>query len=177
MSAQQRVAGAIVVVALGVGVALAAKATVSPGLYVGADPKTAAANLLALARRQAGKGSWQRLRVARVAMLGGQSALAKEIIADVEGGKTEPSDWIRIARIHLEAGNWDAAAPYLARVLTAKPNDEDWLAEIGAWYNLHGGRAKAEELFRRSFELDPENHRNSAVIAGSYIEVKPPVDI
>ena len=177
MATGRWIVGAIVGVALVLGAVVAAKSVVDPALYVGAEPQAAAADLLTLARKQAGNGSWQRLRVARVALLGGQTALAETIIAEVEGGKPEPSDWIRIGRIYLEAGDWAKAAPYFDKVLAAKPNDEDWLAEIGAYHNLRGDRARAEELFRRSFELDPESYKNLATAAGSYVGVSPAVDI
>ncbi len=52
------------------------------------------------------------------------------------------------------------------------PKDEDWLAEIGAYYNLQGDREKAEELFGRSFERG-SSLKNTLAIAGSYIDVEP----
>ncbi len=52
------------------------------------------------------------------------------------------------------------------------PKDEDWLAEIGAYYDLQGDREKAEELFGRSFERG-SSLKNTLAIAGSYIDVEP----
>ncbi len=37
------------------------------------------------------------------------------------------------------------------KAIAMAPKDEDWQAEVGAYYNLQGDREKAEELFQRSF--------------------------
>ncbi len=154
-------------------VALAGKVVVDPGLYVGAEPQAAASGLLGLALQRAGKGSWERLAVARVHILGGQRSAGEAIVDEVLAGKSEASDWYRIGQLYAEAGDWERARGYFDRVVEAKPEDEDWLAAIGAWHNLNGDRATAEALFQRSFQLDPESHKNLAIAAGSYVGVAP----
>jgi len=150
-----------------------AKKVVESSLYVGQPAEEAAANLLELAMVQAGKGSWERLRVARVYYLGGDRDEGRAIIDQITGAKPEASDWMRIGRIYEQAGEWDAAKEAFEKVLAAKPDDEDWLAEIGAYSNLHGEREQAEEYFRRSFAEDPGNERNTSNMAGSYLGVRP----
>jgi tetratricopeptide (TPR) repeat protein len=155
------------------GVAWAKKKDVDAGLYVGVSADEAAANLLELAMVQAGKGSWERLRVARVYYLGGNEDEGQAIIDQITGDDPAISDWMRIGRIYEQADEWDRATEAFEKVLTAKPEDEDWLAEIGAYYNLRGEREQAEEYFRRSFAEDPGNERNTSNIAGSYIGIRP----
>ena len=53
------------------------------------------------------------------------------------------------------------------------PSPADYQAEIGAFYNLHGDRARAEELFARSFAKDPSDVWATANAAGSYVNVRP----
>ena len=73
--------------------------------------------------------------------------------------------------IHGPLAEVDEAA--FDKVLQLAPDDEDWLAEIGAYYNLKGDRAKAEELFARSFKTESNNVYNTAKAAGSYVGVVP----
>lgn len=153
--------------------AVAARKAVEPGIYTGVPPREAAAGLLRLAREQAGKGTWERIAVARFCILGGQREEGQAIIDEVLAGKPEPSDWMRIGRAYAVAGDWDRAQGFFDKVLEAKPKDADWLAEIGAFHNLHDNRTRAEELFRRSFEQDPENYENLAIAGGSYVGVAP----
>jgi tetratricopeptide (TPR) repeat protein len=167
------VAGVLIGMVVGVGIALAGRKVVDPGLFVGAPPPQAASALLKLAREQAGNGSWERIAVARFLILGGRRDECQAIIDEVLAGKPEASDWVRIGRVYVEAGDWDRAKDMFAKVVEAKPKDADWLAEIGAYYNLKGDRAKAEELFVRSFEADPENYKNLAAAGGSYLGVTP----
>lgn len=51
--------------------------------------------------------------------------------------------------------------------------DAPWLAEIGAYYNLNGDRAKAEEYFARSLALESDEVWSTADMAGSYVGVVP----
>jgi tetratricopeptide (TPR) repeat protein len=154
--------------------AWAAKKTIDPGAYTGKPPKEAAAALLAIAKQQAGDGSWENIFVGRAHYLAGQKAEGQAIFDAVTGGrKVEAGDWFRIGKVYFEAGEWDKARAAFDEVLKRKPNDEDWLAEIGAYYNLKGDRAKAEELFGRSFKEDSDNVYNTAKAAGSYVGVVP----
>lgn len=155
------------------GVVMAKSPPVDSSLYVGQAPATAASQLLELATVQAGKGSWERIKVARVYYLSGNKAEGQAVFDQITSGKQDPSDLIRIGRVYEQAGEWDKATEMFDKVLQAKPGDEDWLAEIGAYYNLHGEREHAEELFKRSFAEDSGNERNTSNIAGSYVGVRP----
>lgn len=156
------------------GVAAAKKVGVDPSVYSGKKPKEAAAALLELARAQAEKGSWENIGVGRVYYLSGQKAEGQAIFDSVTGKKSEGGDWIRIGRVYWEAGEWDKAKAMFDKVLQANPKDEDWLAEIGAYYQLKGERAKAEELFTRSFKAEPAKLWNTLRAACSYLGIKPP---
>ncbi|MCD4749566.1 MAG: tetratricopeptide repeat protein [Thermoanaerobaculales bacterium] len=144
-----------------------------PGLYEGKAPRVAADALGDIGLGQAGKGTWQRIRVGRVFYLSGQKEKGQAIFDAILGAKPDAGDWIRIGRVYYEAGEWAEAREIFERVLDLKPNDADWLAEIGAYFNLQGDRERAEELFRRSFDDEPSNHRNTAYVAGSYVGIVP----
>ena len=156
-----------------VGVVLAKSRPVDSGLYVGQQPADAASQLLELAMVQAGKGSWERIKVARVYYLSGNKAEGQAVFDQITAKQQDPSDLVRIGRVYEQAGEWDKAKEMFDKVLRAKPEDEDWLAEIGSYYNLHGEREHAEELFQRSFAADSGNERNTSNIAGSYVGVRP----
>jgi hypothetical protein len=47
------------------------------------------------------------------------------------------------------------------------------LAEAGAYYNLHGDRAKAEELFTRAFAAESDDPWAYAMAAASYLGKNP----
>lgn len=66
------------------------------------------------------------------------------------------SDWLRIGRIYLEAGEWDKATGAFDKALAASPKDAPWMAEIGGHYNMKGDRAKAEEYFAKSFSIESD---------------------
>lgn len=167
------VSGVVVGVLAGVAISWAGRKVVDPGLYTDVEPREAGKALLQLAREDAGKGSWERIAVARFYILGGERALGEEIIGEVLGHKPEASDWMRIGRVWAEAGDWARARDMFVQVVEAKPKDSDWLAEIGAYYNLNGEREKAEELFLRSFEEEADDYENLAIAGGSYMGVKP----
>lgn len=159
---------------LGVSVgAWAAKKGISSSLYVGKSKKEAAASLLEVARRQAGKGSWENIGVARIYYLGGMKGEGQAIIDSVTAKKPEGGDWMRIGRIYYAAGEWSKAKAAFDTALKLEPKDAPWLAEVGAYYNLQGDRKTAEEMFARSFSLEPDEVWNTADIAGSYIGVTP----
>lgn len=169
------IGGLAVTFALGAlaGVAGAKKAGVDPGLFQGKPPKDAAAALLTVARAQAEKGSWENIAVGRVYYLSGQKAEGQAIFDSVTGKKAEGGDWIRVGRVYYEAGEWDKAKAAFDKVLQQSPKDADWLAEIGAYYQLKGDRAKAEELFKRSFDAESGSLYNTLRAAGSYLNVRP----
>lgn len=154
--------------------AWAAKTVIVPGMYAGKPPKEAAATLLPLAKQLAGTGSWENIFVGRVYYLGGQKAEGQAIFDAVTANKkVEGGDWFRIGMVYFEADEWDKAKAAFDKALLLHPNAEDWLAEIGACYNLKGDRAKAEEYFARSFKADPDDLHNVARAAGSYVGVVP----
>jgi tetratricopeptide (TPR) repeat protein len=92
----------------------------------------------------------------------------------VTGRKADPGDWVRIGRVYYEAGEWDKARAAFDKVLQMKPDDEDWLAEIGAYYVIKGDRARGEELFTRSFKREPNSLWNALRAAAAYLKVAPP---
>jgi Flp pilus assembly protein TadD len=153
-----------------VGVAVAKKIAISPNEYVGKSPDEAADALLSVARVMAGNGSWENIHVARVYYLSGHKEEGQAILTRVLGG--EPSDLIRAGRLYYQAGEWDKAESTFERVMALKPNDEDWLAEIGAYYNLQGDRERAEELFQKSFAIG-RSLNNVLNVAGSYVGITP----
>lgn len=164
----------VLLTGVGIGAWAGKKNPVSAADYQGKDPKAAAAALLEIARLQAGDGSWENLAVARVLYLGGDKAAGKEIIDRVLAGKKAAAgDYVRAARIYAEAGEWELARPLFDRVVEMKGDDEDWLAEVGAQYLVHGDRARAEELFGRSFVQDPEALYNTLRVAGAYLGIAP----
>ncbi len=153
--------------------AVAASAKADRSMFDGKAPKEAAETLFTVARAQAGKGSWESIAVARGFRLMGDAAAAKEILDRVTSGKMEESDWMRLGRLHEEAGEWTQAKEAFDRALAADPKDAGNHAEIGAWHNLHGDRALAEELFARALRLKSDDVWVTLNIAGSYVGVKP----
>lgn len=163
---------ALLVLALGIVTVVEAGKNdkVDPALYQGLEASQAAEHLLEKALVQAGKGSWERIAVGQIYYLSGDKDRAEAIFDGIK--KKEPGDWMRIARIYYRADDWDKAKETFDRVMEMAPKDEDWLAEIGAYYNMKGDRAKAEELFNRAFKLDPDNLYNTLSAAGSYLGVE-----
>ena len=164
--------GTLLIVTLGlVGAVEAGKNDkIDPAMYVGQEPAQAAEHLLEKAVIQAEKGTWERIAVGQIYYLSGDKERAEAIFDGIK--KKDAGDWMRIARIYYRAGDWEKAKETFDIVLEEAPKDEDWLAEIGSYYNLQGDRAKAEELFNRSFKLDPDNLYNTLKAAGSYLGVE-----
>lgn len=163
-----------VVFLLGISVGLfAARRGVDPGLYQGRSKEEAARSLLEVGRRQAGRGSWERIAVGRVYYLGGMKSEGEAIFDEVTSKRPEASDWLRIGRVYHEAGEWEKAKAAFDRVLKMAPKDAPWVAEIGSYYNLEGERERAEELFRRAFQLEGDEVWLTVNVAGSYAGVRP----
>jgi tetratricopeptide (TPR) repeat protein len=163
----------VMVFVLGVAAGAVAKKAFDTSLYRGKSKTDAAKSLLELARRQAGKGSWERIGVGRVYYLGGMKAEGQAIFDEVTAKKPEPTDWWRIGRVYWEAGEWDKARAAFDKSLAMNPNDDKGLAELGAYYLIKGDRAKAEELFDRSFNIESGEVWNTSMIAGGYLGVRP----
>ncbi len=153
-------------------VALAAKKRVDPARYTGVSEDQAFDYLIGLARIEAEDGSWENIAIARTFMLAGRESEGEAIIDNLRGER-EASDYIRMGRAYHAAGDWPKAKAAFDQVVALRPKDADWLAEIGAYYNVEGDRQKAEELFARSFELAPAVHKNLRDAAGSYLGVAP----
>ncbi len=169
-----QIAGAALAFAAGIAVGIAASSPKSvPALYAGKSPKEAAAALLAVAEGQAGKGSWENIAVARAYVVMGDAARGGQILDRVLAGKVKGNDFIRIGRLWNEAGNWDKAKEAFDKALAAEPDDAEYQAEVGAWYNIHGDRARAEALFTKSFAKKSDEVWNTLNVAGSYAGVKP----
>lgn len=162
-----------IVFALGMALGALAAKKFDTSIYRGKDKKEAAKALLELARKQAGKGSWERIGVGRVYYLGGMKAEGQAIFDEVTSRKPETTDWWRIGRVYWEAGEWDKARDAFEKSLAMNPNDDKGLAELGAYYLIKGDRAKAEELFDKSFSLESGEVWNTSMVAGGYLGVKP----
>ena len=91
----------------------------------------------------------------------------------VTSKKAEASDWFRIGRVYWEAGEWDKAKGAFDKALQMSPKDAPWLSEIGAYYNLKGDRARAEEMFDQSYKIESEEVWATLNMAGSYLGIKP----
>ena len=163
----------IAVFAFGIAVGAFAAKKFDTTIYRGQSKKEAAQNLLELARKQAGKGSWERIGVGRVYYLGGMKAEGQAIFDEVTAKKPEPTDWWRIGRVYWEAGEWDKARAAFEKSLEKNPNDDKGLAELGAYYLLKGDRAKAEELFDKSLSIESGEVWNTSMMAGGYLGVRP----
>ena len=146
---------------------------IDPSTYRGKSKDEAARALLDIARTQAGKGSWENIAVGRVMYAGGMKDEGRAVFESVTSKKPEPSDWMRIGRAYYDAGDWDAAKAAFEKALPKNSKDAAWLAEVGAYYNLKGDRAKAEELFERSFAAESDEVWHTTNIAGSYLGVEP----
>ncbi|HUP45576.1 MAG TPA: tetratricopeptide repeat protein [Thermoanaerobaculia bacterium] len=158
------------VLGLAVGVAFAKKIELTA--YKDKPKKEAAKALLVEAERQAGKGSWERIAVGRIYYLGGMKKEGQEIFDSVLSRKPASSDLFRIARVYYEANEWSRSKELFEKYLAKHPKDDKGLAEVGAYYLLKGDRAKAEELFERSFRLEEEVW-STVNAAGAYLGVPP----
>jgi len=157
---------------LGAG-ALAAGKGLNPGTYREKSKQEAGGGLVAIARQQAGKGSWENIAVGRVLYLSGAKGQGQAIFDAMLARKREGSDRMRVGRVYWEAKEWEKAKAMFTQALELEPKDAPWLAEVGTYYNLMGERVKAEELFERSFQRDSSEVWQTVNIAGSYLGVEP----
>ena len=161
------------VFALGIAAGAFAKKGFDTSLYRDKDKKEAAKAMLELAKKQAGKGSWERIAVGRVYYLGGMKAEGQAIFDEVTGRKPEASDWWRIGRVYWEAGEWEKARDAFELSLSKNKEDDRGYAELGAYYLIKGDRAKAEENFDKAFQLNGGEMWNTTAAAAGYLGVKP----
>jgi tetratricopeptide (TPR) repeat protein len=158
---------------IAVGAVAAKKAVDGSTMYRGKSKEEAAKTLLEHGRKQAGKGSWERIGVGRVYYLGGMKAEGQAIFDEVTAKKPEPTDWWRIGRVYWEAGEWDKARAAFEKSLEKNPNDDKGLAELGAYYMIKGDREKAEQLYDKSLSIEKGEVWNTAAMAAGYLDVKP----
>ena len=174
MKIRQAAAAAVVFVAgAGVGYTAQKQQSTTTQMYHAKANQDAAKELLAVARIQAGKGSWERIAVGRVYYLGGFKPEGQAIFDAILDGKHEDSDVFRIARVYSEAGEWDKARPLFERYFNGTDDDGTGLAEVGALYLLRGDRTTGERMFDRSVELEPNDLWATLHMAGAYLNVRP----
>jgi len=157
-----------------VGLAQGGKPAFSPGLFKGKDAKDAATSLLDGALQLAESGSWERIAVGRAWYLGGDKAKGQQIFDSVTGGKkVAASDWFRLGRIHVEAGEWDKAQSDFDKALAMDQGDDTGMIEYGGYANLNKDRAKAEALFEKAMTKKPREFWHWVNAGGSYLGVRP----
>ncbi len=153
--------------------AQARKPSFTPDLIQGKDPNAAAATLLDGALQLAGDGSWERIAVGRAWYLGGDKAKGQSIIDGVTSKKAVASDWYRIARVYVEANEWDKAAQAYEKAVAMDSGDDTGMMEYGASANVNKDRAKAEEMFLKAFKKNSRHFWHWVNAGGSYLGVKP----
>lgn len=164
---------AVFVAGMGIGYTAQKPDTTTPAMYHEKANPEAARALLAVARLQAGKGSWEQIAVGRVYYLGGFKADGQAIFDALLAGKHEDSDVYRIARVYSEAGEWDKAKALFQRYFQSTDDDGTGYAEVGALYLLNGDRQTAEQMFDRSVEQEPKDLWATLHMAGAYLNVRP----
>jgi tetratricopeptide (TPR) repeat protein len=119
-------------------------------------------------------GSWERIAVGRAWYLGGDKAKGQKIIDEVTGGKkVAGSDWFRIGRLYVEAGEWDQAQVAFDRALAIDNGDDSGMIEYGGFANINKDRDKAEALFVKAFRKNPREFWHWVNVGGSYLGVRP----
>ena len=167
------IAAAIFVAGAGVGYTAQKQQKTAAEMYHAKGNQDAAKALLAVAKIQAGKGSWEQIAVGRVYYLGGFKPEGQAIFDEILAGKHEGSDEYRIARVYAEAGEWAKAKPMFDAFLAANPKDGKGFAEVGAHYLLQGDRATAERLFDQALAIENDDPWMTEHMAGAYLGVKP----
>ena len=168
-------AAAVIVFVAGAGVGYTAQKQqkTTTAMYHDKSNQDAAKELLAVAKIQAGKGSWEQIAVGRVYYLGGLKAEGQAIFDAILNGKHEDSDVFRIARVYSEAGEWAKAKPLFARYFQTTDDDGTGYAEVGALYVLSGDRQTGEQMFDRSVAIESNDLWATLHMAGAYLNVRP----
>jgi tetratricopeptide (TPR) repeat protein len=158
----------------GVGIGYAAKVK-GPGmtLLTGKPAKEAGVAALKEAERLAEGGSWELIQIARVYYLSGDKATGQAMLDRVLNGKSEASDWFRMARVYAEAGENEKAEQLFLRALAADPKDDSGQAEVGAWYIRIGQREKGEELLAKAFARNADDMWHYVRAGEAYMGVSP----
>jgi tetratricopeptide (TPR) repeat protein len=159
---------------LGFSVGYAARSK-GPGitLIAGKPAKEAGMAALQEAERRAGKGSWELIGVARVYYLTGDKAKAQALLDQVTSADPGGSDWLRIAALYAEAGDNARAEEYFSKTIAAEPEEDRYLAEIGAWYIRAGQRDKGEALMAKAFAINSEEFWHYMRAAEALLGVAP----
>ena len=175
MKIRHAAAAAVVVFVAGAGVGYSAEKEQksTPQMYHAKANQDAAKELLAVAKIQAGKGSWEQIAVGRVYYLGGYKAEGQAIFDAILSGKHEDSDVFRIARVYSEAGEWAKAKPLFERYFQTTEDDGTGYAEVGALYVLGGDRPAGERMFDRSVAIEANDLWATLHMAGAYLNVRP----
>ena len=173
MKPTHRTVVVVLLIAFAVAGVLANKKKVDSSLWIGSSSDVAAEHLLETATNQAGKEPASNLAIARVLYLAGKTDQADDVISPLLGKKADPANLMEIGRIHYEAGEWDRASSMFEEVIRRAPKESLWIAEIGAYYNLQDNRTRAEELFGKSFDMEPADLQATVMAAGSYVDVAP----
>jgi tetratricopeptide (TPR) repeat protein len=156
------------------GLPQARKATFSPALVAGKEPKDAARALLEGALELADNGSWERIAVGRAWYLSGDKEKGQAMFdAVTANNRAEGSDWIRLGRIYAEAGEWDKAQGAFEQALKKNANDDSLMIEYGALANIKGDRSRAEALFEKAMKREPREFWHWVAAGGSYLGVRP----
>jgi len=158
----------------GVGIGYAAKVK-GPGmtLLTGKPAKDAGVAALKEAERLADGGSWELIQIARVYYLSGDKATGGAMLEKVLNGKSVSSDWFRMARVYVEAGENDKAEQLFLRALAAEPKDDSGHAEVGAWFIRIGQREKGEELLAKAFARNSDSLWHYVRAGEAYMGVSP----
>ena len=160
--------------AVQVGVAQNKKPVFSLDLVQGKDPQVAGAALLDGALQLAGTGSWERIAVGRAWYLGGDKAKGQQIFDSVTTNKkVQSSDWFRVGRVYVDAGEWDNAQAAFDKALLLEPDDDSGRIEMAALANVHKDRPKAEAEFIKVMTKKQGEFWHWVNAGGSYLGVKP----
>jgi thioredoxin-like negative regulator of GroEL len=157
-----------------VGLAQSKKPVFTADMIQGKDARTAGTTLLDSALQLAGTGSWERIAVGRAWYLGGDKAKGQQIFDGVTGNKkVEASDWFRVARVYMEANEWDKAKVAFERALAMDPGDDTGAIEFAGNANVEKDRATAEAQFIKTMTKSKSDFWHFVNAGGSYFGVKP----
>jgi tetratricopeptide (TPR) repeat protein len=145
---------------------------VGPATFLGKEPKEAAVALLSVAEAQAGDGSWELIGVGRLYYLSGDKSKGQTFFDKVASKGAKKNDWERIAKVYMEAEEWDKAERVLQKVVDMDQSDDSSRVLLGVLYNLKGQREKAEELFLKSLKRE-DLVWDTLNAAGSYMGFQP----
>jgi tetratricopeptide (TPR) repeat protein len=155
------------------GLAQGKKLTYDAAMLQG-TPEEVGARFLDGALQLAEQGSWERIAVGRAWYLGGDKAKGQQIFDEVTSSrKVEGSDFFRIARVYVEAGEWPKARETFDKAIAKNADDDTGTIEYGGYANLNKDRAKAEALFKVALQKKPKEFWHWVNVGGSYLGVKP----